>query len=211
MHPNIKLVCFDLDDTLIAESSWLVLSRALGVEEKDKQLYQDYHAGRISYEQWNDRILEAYLEHEDATREGITRAFTNLKYSEGAKDAVAYCKNAGYQVALISGSIDIVVDQIAKDLGIPYAKANNTFIFDDSGRLHGIHTEGDDRIKKADHLEAFCALLNIKITECACIGDGDNDLEMFRRTGKGITFKGSPIEKDAWKVINSLHDIPKVL
>jgi phosphoserine phosphatase len=46
--------------------------------------------------------------------------------------------------------------------------------------------------------------------ECACIADGANDIEMFRRTGRGVTFRGSPIEKDAWKVIDSLHDIREI-
>jgi hypothetical protein len=34
---------------------------------------------------------------------------------------------------------------------------------------------------------------------------------MFQLTGHGITFRGSPIEKGAWKVIDSLVEIPQLL
>jgi hydroxymethylpyrimidine pyrophosphatase-like HAD family hydrolase len=53
-------------------------------------------------------------------------------------------------------------------------------------------------------------MLNIPIESCACIGDGANDIEMFKKTGRGITFKGSSIEKDAWKVIESLDELTEI-
>ncbi len=210
-HPTIKLVCFDLDLTLISHNSWFDLNMALGVSpEEDKRLYTEYKTGKITYEEWNALTLEKYLEHADATRDGVTKALSKYTYSDGAREAVQYLQGKGYAIALISGSIDIIVNRIAKELGIPYAKANNTFLFDENDRLNGIATDGDDCMAKARHLEAFCDLLGIHMSECACIGDGENDLEMFRRTGKGITFTGSRIEAEAWKVIDSLHDIPKM-
>jgi phosphoserine phosphatase len=150
------------------------------------------------------------LEQDNATRKGITEIFSHYELADGAREAVEYVRSKGYETALISGSIDIMVDLVAHDLGITYAKANNTFIFDDANRLTGIHTFGDDTIGKADHLESFCDKLGISMNECACIGNGENDIEMFRRTGHGITFRGSKIEHDAWKVIDSLKDIPTI-
>ncbi|MFA6018356.1 MAG: HAD-IB family phosphatase [Patescibacteria group bacterium] len=211
MPSDIKLVCFDLDLTLISHNSWSDLNMALGVSaDEDTRLYTEYKTGKITYEEWNALTLEKYLEHADATRDGVTKALSNYRYSDGAREAVRYLQEKGYIVVLISGSIDIIVNLIAKELGITYAKANNTFLFDEHDRLNGITTDGDDRISKARHLEAFCELLGVQMSECACIGDGENDLEMFRRTGKGITFAGSSIESEAWRTINSLHDIPKL-
>lgn len=212
MHPGIKLVCLDLDETLIRQNSWAELSAALGVPpEVDERLYRDYKAGKITYDQWNDGVLEEYLKHDDATREGIVKAFSKYTLNDGVREAVDYLKKAGYHLVLISGSIDVVVNLVAQDLGIAYAKANNTFLFDENDRLMGIHAHGDDTLAKAQHLEAFCDLLGVKMGECACIGDGKNDIEMFRRTGHGITFHGSKIEAEAWKTIASFGDIPSVL
>ena len=209
--PDIKLVCFDLDDTLIRQNSWYTLNRSLGITaEEDQRLFEDYEAGRMSYEKWNDILLERYLEHEGSTRKGITEVFSSYEYAEGARESVVYLQSKGYVIVLISGSVDIIVDIVARDLDIKYAKANNTFVFDEAQRLQSIHTYGNDTLGKARHLESFCEMLDVRMDECACIGDGANDLEMFRRTGRGITFKGSKIEKDAWKVIDSLKDIPTI-
>ena len=208
MKENIKLICFDLDDTLILANSWKKLGIALGLSvEEDRRLYKEYKSGLITYDEWNDKVIEKYMEHEDSTRSGITKILSGYSFKEGARETINYIKDKGYEIVLISGSIDILVDMVAKDLGIKYYKANNTFVFDENDRLIGVHSNGDDVLAKVDHLESFCEMLDIDIKECACIADGDNDIEMFRRTGHGITFKGQEIEKEAWKVIDSFEDL----
>ncbi len=172
--------------------------------------YDEYKSNVISYDEWNDKILELYLKHENANRESITKTLSRYFYNEGVKEIVKYLKDKGYTLVLISGSIDILVNMVAKDLGILYNKANNTFIFDEQNRLIGIHSGGNDVLAKAEHLESFCEMLNIDIKECACIADGRNDVEMFRRTGHGITFKGSLIENESWKVIESFDDLKNI-
>jgi phosphoserine phosphatase len=100
-----------------------------------------------------------------------------------------------------------LVDIVARDLGIELASATNQFVFDAADKLVDIIAPDDDTHIKLHHLQSFCTLLGIDIKECACIGDGDNDIEMFRATGKGITFKGSKIESEAWKVVESFTDL----
>jgi phosphoserine phosphatase len=208
---NIKLICFDLDETLIKKNSWKNLGLSLGVsEEEDRRFYNEYKSNSISYDEWNDKILELYLKHKDANRDSIIKTLSKYFYNEGAQEIVKYLKDKGYILVLISGSIDILVNMVALDLGIPYNKANNTFIFDEQNRLIGIHSGGNDVLAKAEHLESFCEMLNIDIKECACIADGRNDVEMFRRTGHGITFKGSIIENESWKVIESFEDLKSI-
>ena len=208
---KIKLICFDLDDTLINTNSWKNLSVALGVSaEEDRRLYLEYKSGEITYDEWNDKVLEYYLKHKDSNRKNITEILSHYTYIKGAQDAVSYLKSKGYRLVLISGSIDILVNMVAQDLGIQYSKANNTFVFDDEDRLIGIHSGGNDVLAKASHLESFCEMFGIDIKECACVADGANDIEMFIRTGHGVTFKGSNIENEAWKVINSFEDLKNI-
>ncbi len=208
---NIKLICFDLDDTLITKNSWKHLNLNLGITaEQDREMYREYMSGKTTYEEWGQKVFELYLEHNDATREGITKILSEYEYSSDARDVVTDLKNKGYTLVLISGSIDILVSIVAHDLGIEYFKAHNSFLFDDSGKLAGIHTDGTDTHAKIQYLEAFAEMLNIPIEECACIGDGANDIEMFKKTSKGITFTGSKIEKEAWKVIDNLKDLKTI-
>jgi phosphoserine phosphatase len=208
----IKLICFDLDQTLITHSSWKELGLALGISyEQDKRLFKEYESGITTYEQWNAKVLELYMKHPDANRERITEILSRYSYAKGAREAIEYLKEKGYILVLISGSIDILVDIVARDLGIKYAQANNALVFDEDGRLEGIHSLSEDEVfGKAEHLEAFSRMLGIPLTQCACVADGANDIEMFRRTGHGVTFKGSPIERQAWNVIDSFDDLRNI-
>lgn len=208
---NIKLICFDLDQTLITHSSWKELGFALGISyEEDNRLYKEYESGKLTYDEWNNKILKYYLKHKDSTREGIRDILSKYSYTEGVREAVEYLKSKNYILVLISGSIDILVEMVARDLGIKYFKANNTFVFDEKDRLQSIRTYGDEISAKADHLESISEMLGINIKECACVADGANDIEMFRRTGHGVTWRGSPIENESWKVLNSLGDLKKI-
>lgn len=205
---SIKLICFDLDQTLITHSSWKELGYGLGISyEEDMALFQEYEAGHLTYEEWNMEVLKRYMKHSDATRKGITKILSRYSYTDGAREAVDYLKSKGYTLALISGSIDILVDMVAKDLGIEYSWANNTFVFDQNETLVDITCVGSEVSAKADYLEHLAEKLGIAIEACSCIADGANDSEMFRRTKHGITFPGSPIEKDSWKVISSFSEL----
>lgn len=210
MNP-IKLICFDLDLTLINHTSWRELGAALGVSpEDDAKLLQEYKEGKLTYQDWNNKIVELYKKHDAATRIGITEILSRHTYTEGAQEIVAYLKSKGFIVVLISGSMDILVEMVAKDLGISYAKSINSFIFDSNDRIESIIGLGDDTPQKLIELETFCTMLNLSIDECACIGDGDNDIALFKKTGHGITFRGSPIEAEAWKVIDALSDLKTI-
>ena len=212
MKEDIKLICFDLDKTLINQNSWYRLNLAMGVtQEEDQKLVDEYFAGKFSYDEWVKKILVMYKERGKADLKNITEILSKYNFLEGAREIVEHVKSKGYHVALISGSINVLVDIVAKDLGIELSEGVNTFIFDENDNLKDIVTYENDEIAKLNILESYCRKLGIDITECVCVGDGDNDIEMFKKTGKGITFKGSKIEKDAWMVVDELADLLKII
>ncbi len=103
--------------------------------------------------------------------------------------------------------MDILVDKVAKDLNFEFFEANNIFVFDERDYLEDIVCLGDGGLAKLQHLESFFRKLDIKLTECACIGDGENDTELFQKSKHGVTFEGSKIEHLAWQVIEGLSDL----
>lgn len=211
MTEDIKLICFDLDDTLIDRNSWKELDLAFGMSsEEAKMLYMLFKEGVLTYSQWAEITLKIFQKRGSATYGAINNIFTGYEYKPGVVETVAYLKNAGYRLGLISGSVDILVDKVAKDLGIEFAEANNILVFDEQDRLENIVFFGDDSLSKTRHLQSFCRKLGLKLSECACLGDGANDAEMFKVTGHGITFKGSPIQGSAWKVIDSIADLKTI-
>ena len=209
---NIKLICLDLDETLIAENSWKKLATSLGIsDEEDEKMHRDSKAGKLSYTDWVTKVLGYYMKHENGNRKDMTRILSQYVYSPGAKEIIKYLKDKGYELVIISGAIDILVNIVAKDLDIKYAKSLYASEFDDNDRIINLHTEDDEGKAKLRHLETFCEMLNIDISECAAIGDGDNDIELFRKTGHGITFHGSHIENESWKIIDKLEDLKSLL
>ncbi len=208
MKEGIKLICFDLDNTLTQGFSWERLNLAMGVKLEEDQLMVNWHKeGVLPYTQWV-KILETFYKiRGTATVSNIDKALSRYEYLPGATETIANLQQKGYEVALISGSMDIYLDKIARDLGINHAQANNMFVFDSNDMLKSIVTFGEEGLSKLHHLESFCRKLGIQITECACIGDGDNDLDLFKASGHGVTFKNSPIEDEAWQVVDSLADL----
>jgi phosphoserine phosphatase len=120
-------------------------------------------------------------------------------------------KNDGYAIAIISGSFDMAVKQVAKRAGIEHAFGCASIVFDENDMLQDVVTHGDESSAKLALLTELAQSLGVPLSQCACIGDGENDIAMFEATGCGITFRGSPIESSAWRVVDSIDEIPAVI
>jgi len=208
---NIKLICFDMDDTLIKQNSWYELGMALGITpEEDKDMVAQNTLGQLPYIDWIKRLENLFKERGEASKENVTRSLFNYEYNAGAKQIVQDLHKKGYKIAIISGSFDILVSRVAKDLNVDFFKGNTSITFDSQNMLEELLTYGDEAESKLKHLLDFCKILDIDISECACVGDGANDIEMFRATGHGVTFENSPITQEAWKVVKFLKDLNSI-
>ncbi|HEU5121235.1 MAG TPA: HAD-IB family phosphatase [Candidatus Saccharimonadales bacterium] len=203
-----KLIVFDLNKTLIEENSWRDLNVAMGVTvQEDDMLVKWGREGVISDAEGQAILSSLYRQRGNPTREAITRILENYTFREGAEYTVRELGQRGYNLALISGSIDILVANIAQRLNITQYAANNVFIFDNHDMLTQIDTIDNDVAYKLDQLKAFCHTRDIELSECMAVGDGANDLLLFDATGCGVTFEGSPIQDRAKYVIRRLDDI----
>lgn len=209
----IKLIGFDLNKTLIKENSWLNLNTALGLsKEKDEELLDEYNKGEISYKEWQKMLLKVYKESGRHNYKNILSIIGQYSYMPYAKEVIQYLQNNGYIIAIISGSIDLLVDVVAKDLNIEYARANNLFIFNELGYLDDIVVIAErDDIAKLHLFATLCAKLEINLDECAFVGDEKNDLEIFKKVGKGVTFYKSEINLDSLVRIGNLEELMNIL
>ncbi len=212
MKYDIRLICFDLNKTLISENTWFNLNLAMGVtEQEDRHMFDLYSEGKLSYVDWQKELEKIYIKSGKATKENILKIIYQYTYVEGTRDVVRYLREQGYILSLISGSIDVLVERVASELGIPHNSANNSFIFDENEYLSEILCLGDDSPVKQDQLRTLSQNTHIPLNQIACVGDGDNDLGIFQLTSHGITFKDSKIRDKAWKVIDTISDLESVL
>jgi phosphoserine phosphatase len=208
---DIKLVVFDLNATLIDDHTWPKFQSLMGLtEEEDLLLWKLNKEGVLPNEYWAKIVNNIYRTRTHRTRTEITKSLLDFTYLPDAENVIAKIK-AKYTVGIISGSPDILVEHIARKLKIDFFGSNAMILFDQEDFFQKLVVLDEEPQGKLVHLQAFCRRLGITPQEVACIGDGDNDLELFRATGHGITFSDSPITSEAWKTIDSLADLPSIL
>jgi phosphoserine phosphatase len=209
---DLKLVIFDLNKTLVQENTWYELNLAMGVTtEEDEQFLKWFETGKITYGEGQKFLEDIYRERGQATKENMMAAITNYRYVEGAQEIIQYLKDHDYEIALLTGSIDLLAEKVANELGISMYAAHNQFIFDTNHYFKRIVCHGNDYDFKVDMLWKFCNKLDIDVTQAVCVGDGDNDTGLFEESKHGVTFKGSRVEDRAWKVIEKLEDLKTFL
>jgi HAD superfamily phosphoserine phosphatase-like hydrolase len=203
-----KLIVFDLNRTLIEENSWRDLNMALGVKPAEDDILVNWgHEGIISDALGQQILCEIYKKRGEPTRHHILSVLGNYVYTPGAEELVAELKQRGYTLALISGSMDLLTEKVARDVGIGHWRANNQFIFDNNDLLERIETKEDDAEYKLNELESLCNELQIELKDCMCVGDGANDLKLFEATGNGVTFGSSPYADRAKHTIEFPKDV----
>jgi len=186
---KFDLVCFDLDGTLIQGTIfiWQTLHDAFGTDAgRRQQAKDDFHAGRITYQQWFDHDL-VLLGEANATRERMVAALDAIHPTPGAHETLAALRDAGMHLAIISGSIDLVLERFFGDKPFDEVLINR-LDFDDAGHLTGgTHTDFDVDRKGAGVIE-IARRLGVDVARTAFVGDNYNDVSAARTAGLSIAF-----------------------
>lgn len=186
-----KLVCFDLDGTIIDETIfiWQTLHEKLGTSKEKRQKGIDkFHSGKISYQEWADLDVELWKEV-GATKKEIMEAIRPLRLMEGALETLKELKKRGLKLAIISGSVDIALEylmpnyrEIFDDIFI------NKIKFDEKGNILGVEATPYDFKHKPAGLKAIAEREGFKLEECVFVGDHFNDIHAAEIAGLSIAF-----------------------
>ncbi len=210
--PSIKLIGFDLDETLTTNNSWVDLNQGMGITiAEDEELYRAHVSGELPYKDWLDKLTALYIKNGLASRKNIIDILKQYSLREGARELIIELKARGYYTAVISGSSDVMVNLIKADLGLDFGLSNNTLVFNEDDILVETVTVGLDTEAKNELLKQLCNSLSLDLTQCLYVGDGHNDLGIFASTGHGVTFRGMKIEDKAWRVIDHFSEILQLI
>lgn len=184
-----RLVCFDMDSTLIQAEVIDELAEAAGVGAQVKAITEAAMRGELDFaESFRRRV--ALLKGLDAAV--LERIAAELPLTEGAERLCAVLKRLGYRLAILSGGFTFFGRHLQRRLGIDHVHANELEIID--GRLTGRHLGGIvDAAAKARLLKEIAAAEGISQRQVIAVGDGANDLQMLSAAGLGIAFHAKPV------------------
>ncbi len=212
---KIKAAVFDIDGTLSPDISWTKVTLQLGLRVSHHlEIYEKFRSGAMSYDEGRKAILSLWTSLGPLSKSRLTEIFENWELRKGAVPIFQYLKSKGYITCLISGSVDLFAEVVAKKVGADFWYANTSLIWDDKGNLVDMIYERNASWKKLEQLKEFCASNSLKLDECAIVGDDSNDIEVFKATGKGIAVESptsEAVEPYAWRMADDLEEIKNIL
>lgn len=192
---NRRVVCFDMDSTLIEHEVIDELAKAAGVGEQVAAITERAMNGELDFTQ-SFKARVALLKGLDASV--LEKIASQLKLSEGAEYLMQTLKALGYKTAILSGGFTYFGQYLQRRLGIDYVHANELEIVD--GKVTGnVIGQVVDGARKAELLREIAANEGVNLEQVIAVGDGANDLPMLSIAGLGIAFRAKPLVKQTAK------------
>jgi phosphoserine phosphatase len=189
---NRRLVCFDMDSTLIQAECIVELAKRHGVGDKVHKITEAAMRGELDFDQSFMKRVGLLKGLDEEVMRDIAE---NLPITEGAERLISTLKDLGYKVAVLSGGFMYFGHYLQKKLGIDYVYANDLEIKD--GKLTGKHVgEIVNGEKKAQLMKLLAQMEGIKMEQVIAVGDGANDLPMINAAGLGVAFHAKPLVKE---------------
>ncbi len=189
---NRRLVCFDMDSTLIQVEVIDELAKVHGVGDQVVAITEAAMRGELDFQESFRRRM-ALLEGMD---ESVLAAVAErLPLTDGAERLISTLKQLGYKVAILSGGFTYFAEYLQRKLGIDYVHANQLEF--NNGKLTGrVSGEIVDGARKAALLKEIAAKEALRLEQVIAVGDGANDLPMLAIAGLGIAFHAKPLVKE---------------
>ena len=184
-----RLICFDMDSTLIQTECIDELAMRAGVGNQVKAITESAMRGEIDFkESFTKRV--ALLKGLDVNV--MQEIAEHLPITEGVDRLMSVLKRCGYKIAILSGGFTYFGEYLQRLYGIDYMYANELEI-DEDGRLTGRYV-GDivDGHRKAELLKLIAQVEKVNLAQTIAVGDGANDLPMISAAGLGIAFHAKP-------------------
>ena len=184
-----RLICFDMDSTLIQTECIDELAKRAGVGEQVATITERAMRGEIDFKKsFTERV--ALLKGLDA--DVMKDIAETMPITEGVDRLMTVLKQCGYKIAILSGGFTYFGEYLQRKYGIDYVYANELEI-DENNKLTGRYL-GDvvDGKRKAELLKLLAQVEKVNLAQTIAVGDGANDLPMLSEAGLGIAFHAKP-------------------
>lgn len=207
----MKLAVFDFDSTLMDGETINIIARQCNVEEKVADITEKAMQGKMDF--FESLVTRVSL-LKDINYSKVEKICNNLPLMNGAKETIAELKKAGIKVVCFSGGFKTATVPACKYLGIDADFSN--ILHHKNGLLTGqVGGEMMFNDSKGEMLVRLQHILNIHPEETISVGDGANDLSMFKHSGIRVAFCAKEVlkkeasitidNKDLTELINKLN------
>lgn len=187
-----RLICFDMDSTLIQTEVIDELAERAGVGEEVRAITESAMRGEIDFTESFKKRVSLLKGLDESVMKEIAE---NLPITEGMTRLIRILKKSGCKLAILSGGFTYFGNYLKDKYGFDYVYANELEIVD--GKLTGDYV-GDvvDGKRKAELLRLLAQVEKVDIQQTVAVGDGANDLPMLGIAGLGIAFHAKPKVKE---------------
>jgi phosphoserine phosphatase len=203
----MKLAVFDFDSTLMDGETIDFLAQKLNIEDRVLNITKRAMAGELDFfESLTTRVsLLKGLDYDI-----VKDVCSNLPLMNGAKETIGSLKSLGYKVVCFSGGFKEGTIPAAKKLGLDAEFAN--YLHHKDNKLTGlVGGEMMFGFSKGDMIEKLQTLLGVAKEDTLVVGDGANDVSMFKFAGKRVAFCANEILKKEANIIINEKDLTKIL
>ena len=204
---NNKLAVFDFDSTLMDGETLEILARELGIDKEVKEVTDKAMRGEIDF-------FES-LQYRVSLLKGLSEAKVNeickmLPPMPGAREVITGLKERGYKVVCFSGGFRNGTTPFAEKFGLDADFSNLLHAKDGvlTGKVGGEMMFGTS---KGEMLVRLQSLMGITLADTLVVGDGANDLSMFKYADTRVAFCAKPVLKEEATIIIDNKDLTELL
>lgn len=203
----IKLCVFDFDSTLMDGETIDNLAAAYGVGEKVSEITKQAMEGKLDF---FESLTKRVSMLKGMSLDSAINVCENLPLMEGAIECVQELKNRGIKVVCFSGGFSLATSFFAKKLGLSADFSNILHVKNGvlSGQVGGDMCFSDS---KGVMLLKLQNLLSINREETLVVGDGANDLSMFKYAESRVAFCAKEVLKKEASIIIDKKDLREIL
>lgn len=202
----MKLAVFDFDSTLMKGETLEFLAQTDELKQEMKNATDLAMNGKLDFfESLTNRV--AKLKGMDVNT--VNEICTKLPYNKGAKELISKLKENNVKVVCFSGGFVNALVPAKINLGFDVFFCN--VLHEKEGILTGkVGGEMMFNNSKGNMLAKLQILLDVKKEDTMVVGDGANDLSMFKYAEKRVSFCGKEILRQNANIVIDIPDLSEI-
>jgi len=185
---NKRMICFDMDSTLVDMEGIDEMARRAGVHREVARITERAMRGDFDFE---ESLRQRVAMLKGLRLDELIEIRNRMPLSEGADSLLTTLKWLGFKLGIVSGGFDIFADYLKETYALDFAHANRLEI--KGGQLTGkVLDDVVDAARKARIVNQAACDMGIPLDQVVAVGDGANDSLMLSQAGLGIAYNAKP-------------------